>query len=202
MSHDPVLGDPRFAARIRAMRTKGNLVAWRRRWLERSHGAGAVAALAERLAPEAREYLLDPPAHFSWVSLGPLVELDRALVLGPMGGDVTKMRAFGREIGRGDLSTVYRLAVQLAVSPAMIPGRIARTWTSYFQPGEAFVQEAGARHALVGTTEPLPEYLCAQGISGWIEGALALAVPDGTGVEHVACVHRGDAGCRWRMWWP
>jgi hypothetical protein len=202
MAFDPVLGDARFAARFREMRTKGNLVAWRRRWLEKRHGPHAVYALAQALPPAAREYLLDPPSHFAWVPLEPLVELDHAIVRGPMQGNASLMRTFGFEIGVGDLSTVYRLVMRFG-APSTLPPRMARTWTSYFQPGECSVQEATHRSAVIASNEPLPLYLCSEGIVGWMQGALALAARErGTGVEHFACIHRGDAGCRWRLWWP
>jgi hypothetical protein len=131
---DPVFGDVQRIAQMRALSTKGNLVAWRRRYLLEHHGPAVVDEVAARLEGEARELLVDPPMHFAWVPFGGLMDLDRAILEGPMAGDLDRMCAFGNAIGKGDLSTVYRLLIRMAGTPHKVVRKFPDVCASYFKP--------------------------------------------------------------------
>jgi hypothetical protein len=201
---DAIFGAVRFIPAMRLLSAKGNLVAWRRRYVLERYGQGTLDAMAAQLRGEAREYLLAPPSHFAWVLNGALMDIDEAIVRGPMEGDVTRMRVFGWEIGRGDLSTVYRLLIRLAVTPHMLIRRLVSMYPTYFTPGEFVIEEVGAgtaRVALNPGSTPLPLYQCNYGVVGWLSSALELSGARNVNVEQWTCVHRGDPACRYVFKW-
>src|SRR5437773_8530582 len=91
---DPVFGDFACLAEMRKVQVKGNLVRAHARWVRERCTAQATAELADALPAEARAYLLDPPLVSEWCPFGPLMDLDRALILGPLGGDHNRVVRF------------------------------------------------------------------------------------------------------------
>jgi hypothetical protein len=199
---DPVFGDLHFEAEMRAARTKGNLVAWRQRYVRERLGEAGVTQMAARLPEAARDYLLKPPSAFSWNPLGPLMDLDRAIAQGLMGGDVSQMRAFAAHIAEGDLSGIYKLFVRLAVSFRTFVGKLPGIYDTYFGPGRLVVESLepkDARIRLDGAV--MPYYLCAYGFLGWFDAAAQLTGVKDSTLTHTMCRHRGDDACRWTLQW-
>ena len=47
----------------------------------------------------------------------------------------------------------------------------------------------------------MPRYMCAFGITGWLDAVLACAKARGVSVAHGSCVHAGARSCRWDLRW-
>jgi hypothetical protein len=82
----------------RAYRVKGNLLAARPRYVREKWGDAGYADVASRLRPPARAILEGTILPFAWYDFPDMAEIDQAIVAGPMGGDVSKMKAFGATI--------------------------------------------------------------------------------------------------------
>src|SRR5438270_2003875 len=106
---DPLFGDLTHDREMRDNQIKGNLLG-RRAWYVRDRwGDDAVAAIARAVPESARKFLEAPPLTFAWYPFGVMMDIDRAIVEGPMGGDVGKMREFGSAIAKHDLPLLYKV---------------------------------------------------------------------------------------------
>lgn len=193
----PFLGDPRILGEGNLV--KGTLISARALALRQNYGERVVAELSRRISPQAARYLDDPPMPSTWNDLGPLIELDCALLNGLFAGRMEKMRHFGADVARNDLTTVYKT---MAGSPSLLFKRFGLVYRTYFKYGDFTVKatsDVAGTATLVGGGLPL--YMCSQGISGWIEAGLALSGSRRIAVEHTACRHRGSPRCTWSIAW-
>jgi hypothetical protein len=174
-------------------------VAARKHYVERHLGAAALPGLAEELEGEAREWLLQPPMPMRWCSIAPMIEIDELLLRRVMHGDEGRMRAFGAEIAKHDLSTVYRVLMRIG-TPEFVLRNVSLVWGTYFRPGNmrAEVVRGRAEVALEGVV--VPEYLCRDGATGWMLAALELSGAANPEATHTECAHHGGS-CRWRATW-
>ncbi len=198
---DPMFGDPSLWPRASAGFAKGNLVAARHRYVVTHWGEGVLAELVGRLDDEAGRLLQRPPLPMGWHRLSTLARIDQALFRGPMNGDMAAMRAFGFEIADYDLSTLYKILFKVG-SPGFIAGRLGVAYGTYLrEAGTMRVEVSGhaARAEMTGGVVPM--YLCAAGITGWIEAALVRSGAKEGRVEHTACQHHGEPTCVWELSW-
>ncbi|WP_437820220.1 hypothetical protein [Sorangium sp. So ce1078] len=195
----PFLGDPQILGEGNLV--KGTLIGSRAQALRQSYGDRFVVDLSRRLSPQAARYLGDPPIPSTWNELGPLIEIDCALLHGVFAGRMEKMRHFGADVARNDLTTIYK-AMALGGSPSMLFKRFGLVFRTYFKYGDFSVRTASD---VSGTATlsggGLPLYMCSQGISGWIEAGLALSGSRRIAVEHTTCRHRGALRCTWAISW-
>jgi hypothetical protein len=198
---DPFWGDPGLREQLLRNEVKGNLVAARRRYVERHHGQKAVELLAERLDGTPKEWLLRPPLPMRWCSMVEMARLDQAIVEGPMAGELSRMRAFGREIATYDLSTLYKVLFRVG-TPGFVLRNIGVAYRTYIRsPGRMSTESRGSRAAEVRLTGAvMPAYLCTHGVCGWLEAALLKSGAREPRVEHSRCAHRGEA-CAWSAAW-
>jgi hypothetical protein len=201
VQHDPIFGVPEIFEEGWHRHIKGNLVRARSRYVREVWGETALSALAEGLPPPARRYLIEPPLASSWVEAGPMYLVDRAIVEGPMKGDVSRMRAFGQDIARYDLPTVYRVFLKMVSAPAFLMRRANLIYSLYYKNGtmRSLAKEGRAEVELSGAAVPL--YMCSQGISGWLEASIETCGATPRPVEHARCRHRGDPTCKWVVTW-
>jgi len=197
---DPIFGLTRLVPAMRAVQVRSELCASRRRFVLEHCGTDGLAALAAGLDPAAREMLENPP-HSRWGSLGTLMDLDRAIVDGPMDGDVRRMRKFGEEIGTYDVTSLYKLVVKLAVSPRNLSRRLVPIFGNYFEGMRATMPDEGWHCAVIAIDRPVPLHLCEYGIPGFIHSALALSSARRPTVTQTACIHSGSPSCTWRLGW-
>lgn len=198
---DPVLGDPVLLARALTHEVKGNLLAARSRDVLEAFGRSALDDLLVRVPDPARRHLIDRPQAFSWYPIGEMIEIDRLLVLGPMQGDIGRMRAFGHEIASYDLPTIHKVLFYVG-TPSFVLKRIGIAYGMYFRGGSAHaeaIDDSTMRVRFEDAAYPL--YLCAHGISGWLAAAVELSGGKHVAVEHERCVHAGDAACGWNVGW-
>lgn len=181
---------------------KGNLLAWRSRYVLKHFGAGALQKLASQLPEESRAHLLSPPMAFSWQPMQVMMEIDRAIVYGPMAGDVSRMKQFGAEIGTADLSTIYKLLLRMAVSMDKFVDKAASAFDAYFQPGKGEGKLFAPGHARVAFNGiVLPYYLCTFGLPGWLEAVGNLTGTRNLRIQHDICCHLGHEHCAWDLYW-
>ncbi|XXX81895.1 hypothetical protein WMF30_24345 [Sorangium sp. So ce134] len=195
----PFLGDPRILGEGNLV--KGTLIGSRAHALRQSYGERFVADLGRQLSPQAARYLSDPPIPSTWNDMAPLIEVDCALMHGLFAGRMEKMRHFGADVARNDLTTIYK-TMALGSSPSMLFKRFGLVYKTYFKYGDfnvRVVSDVAGKVTLAGGGLPL--YLCSQGISGWIEAGLALAGSRRITVDHTTCRHRGAPRCTWSISW-
>lgn len=119
MAFDPVFGNMAHEAEMRGNGVKGNLMAKRAWYVRRFYGDEVFDELVGKLTGEAREFMVNPPLTMSWCSFGAMMDIDRAILEGPMHGDNAKMKHFGGEIAKHDLPTLYKVLFKVG-SPAFV----------------------------------------------------------------------------------
>jgi hypothetical protein len=198
---DPVFGDLAHDREMRDNQIKGNLLG-RRAWYVRDRwGEPALTALAAAVPESARKFLVEPPLTFAWYPFGVMMDIDRAIVDGPMKGEIGRMTEFGSAIAKHDLPLLYKVLFKVG-SPSFIIKRLNIVAKQYIREstitsvverdGEARVTQAGRR---------FPMYFCRYGVSGWFHAALELSGAKKPRVEHAACVHDGATACAWQLGW-
>jgi hypothetical protein len=200
-AHDPVFGDLAHDREMRDNQIKGNLLG-RRAWYVRDRfGDDALRKLTGVVPEGARKFLVDAPLTFAWYPFGVMMDIDRAIVDGPMRGEIGRMTEFGSAIAKHDLPLLYKVLFKVG-SPSFIIKRLNIVAKQYIREsiissvvdgdGEALVTQGGRR---------FPMYFCTYGVSGWFQAALELSGAKSPTVHHASCLHRGDAACTWRLRW-
>jgi len=200
-AHDPVFGDLAHDREMRDNQIKGNLLG-RRAWYVRDRfGDDALRKLTGVVPEGARKFLVDAPLTFAWYPFGVMMDIDRAIVDGPMRGEIGRMTEFGSAIAKHDLPLLYKVLFKVG-SPSFIIKRLNIVAKQYIREsiissvvdgdGEALVTQGGRR---------FPMYFCTYGVSGWFQAALELSGAKSPTVEHASCLHRNDAACTWRLRW-
>ncbi len=180
---------------------KANWQAARYRYVLEKHGRAGVEDVSARLAdPALRRAFVDPPPTMAWTNVGTVVAIDRAILDGPMSGDVARMRHFGAEIAKYDVPGLYRAFFRLG-TPAFVMGKIPLVFNQYFRRGTIRVTPGPARAELTLEDIVLPYYLCEHGIAGWLDAMLELVRARQPLVRQARCVHRGDPACAWEASW-
>ena len=199
---DPVFGDLSHDREMRDNQIKGNLLG-RRAWYIRDRwGDAALASVAATVPDSARKYLVDAtPLTFAWYPFGVMMDIDRAIVDGPMAGELGRMREFGSAIAKHDLPLLYKVLFKVG-SPSFIIKRLNIVAKQYIRESTISSTIVGDGHARVTQGgRRFPMYFCTYGVSGWFHAALELSGAHKPTVEHTGCIHRGDGGCSWELRW-
>jgi hypothetical protein len=196
-----VFGEPRVLADVDRHEVKGNLVSARPRYLRERWGESALEDVASRLSEQSRKLVLSPTLPFAWYPLRDMAEIDRAIVNGPMQGDVSQMKHFGATIARYDLSTIYKMLFKLG-TPAFVIRRINVAYRTYIRGGSMRGETPSSSSAVVTFVDgAFPIYLCRYGVAGWLTAAIELSGGHEVRVEETACRHSGSEHCRWEASW-
>jgi hypothetical protein len=197
---DPALGLAEKSA-WRAYQLKGTLLAARPRYVREQWGDAGFAEVASRLSPPIRAVFEGSALPFAWYPFPEMAEIDRAIVAGPMAGDLSQMKRFGATIARYDLPTLYKMLFKIG-TPSFIVKRINLAYSTYIRGGTIEATSVSKDRAVVTLTEGnLPLYFCDQGIPGWFSAAIELSGGTGVRVTQVQCVHKADARCVWEASW-
>jgi hypothetical protein len=199
---DPIFGDVQHEVEMRENQIKGNLLG-RRAWYVRERwGVDALMTLASTIDETARKYLIEtPPLTFAWYSFGVMMDIDRAIIEGPMRGEIGRMKEFGSAIAKHDLPLLYKVLFKVG-SPAFIVKRLNMVAKQYIRESSVDVNLAGENEALVSLSgRRFPFYFCAYGVTGWFLAALELSGARAPTVEHTGCLHNGAANCTWTLRW-
>lgn len=201
MRKDPIWGDLSRVDEMRANSVKGNLVLSRRWYLAEHGGADAARKIGEHLGADARKLLERSIMPFTWQPFGLLMDIDRAIVTALMDGDVAKMRGFGYALGVRDLSGIYRAVLGLT-SPAFALAKVSALASLYFRDSTLrYAPKSSGVGEVTLAGRPMPLYICAFGLVGWLTAVLEAAKATHIKVEHRTCVHRGGRACAWECRW-
>jgi hypothetical protein len=198
---DPIFGSVGLRTEMRANGVKGNLLGARAWYVKQHFGPGAFDKVARALPPSARELFEGAPLPFAWCSFGDMMDIDRAIVEGPMKGDVTLMKPFGSAIAKHDLPTLYKVLFKVG-SPEFVMCRIGIAAATYVRdsPMKGSSSHKG-RASVVQTGCVFPLYFCKYGVAGWFQAAVELSGGKKVDVEHTQCRHDGDRDCQWELRW-
>jgi hypothetical protein len=193
---------PGLGASIAGTQVKGNLVNARRRYVLEKYGEAAVRSVALSLSPAARASFESTQLAFAWVPYAPMVEIDCAIIAGPMQGVASRMKAFGSEICTYDLPVLYYAVLKIG-TPRFVITHLASIYARYFRHGrgtiETTVGDMQAGFTLVDAVHPL--YMCTFGMAGWVRRCVELSGGQNVASLHTECVHRGDGRCAWHLTW-
>ena len=198
---DPIFGNLASREEMRGGGVKGNLVSSRAWYVKQHFGRDAFERVALALPPTARSVFENAPMPFSWCSFGDMMDIDRAIIEGPMKGDLSLMMPFGSAIAKHDLPTLYKVLFKVG-TPEFVMKRIGSAAATYIRDTELNGSSRRSGQASVvqsGRTFPL--YFCKYGVSGWFQAAVELSGGKRVIVEHSACRHLGAAGCEWELSW-
>jgi len=199
--HDPVFGNPALGVRFTRHEVKGNLLAARPRYVRERWGDAGVRQVAERLHGEVRTIFEAAIMPFTWYPLDVLAAVDRAIVEGPMAGDVTMMKEFGATVARYDLSTIYKVLFKVG-TPAFVVRRANVAYSTYIRGGVLRGETPSSNQGQVTFTQgAFPKYFCRYGIAGWLTAAVELSGGKGVEFEEIECLHDGALHCRWQGRW-
>lgn len=118
--------------------------------------------------------------------------------LGPQEPDL--LRRMGRASSDYALKGIYKIFFKVG-SPEFIIARAAPVFSSYYDTGQIKVVESVSGHAemeLVGFAGA--REFCER-VHGWMERTLELSGARNVRLAHTACVHRGEAACRFEAIW-
>jgi hypothetical protein len=197
---DPILGSARFST-WRSYSVKGNLVAARPRYVREKWGEDGFRNVLARLDGEPKRVFESEIMPFAWFGFDVLAAIDSALVSGPMKGDITLMKAFGYEVARYDLSTLYKVLLKLG-TPSFIAKRVGVIYRTYIRGGNLIAPEVESTRARIVLADgSLPMYFCTHGVAGWFTCALELSGGKRVMVHESECIHRGARHCVWKATW-
>jgi hypothetical protein len=198
---DPIFGDLAHETEMRENQIKGNLLG-RRAWYVRDRwGQAALDALAATVPEASRKFLTHPPLTFAWYPFGVMMDIDRAIVDGPMRGEIGRMTEFGSAIAKHDLPLLYKMLFKVG-SPAFVVKRLNIAAKTYIRESTISVAVPGEGEAIVTLGgRRFPMYFCRYGVSGWFGAALELSGARQPTVAHQTCLHDGDDNCRWLLRW-
>jgi len=118
--------------------------------------------------------------------------------LGPQESDL--LRRMGRASSDYALRGIYKIFFKVG-SPEFIIARAAPVFSSYYDTGQMKVVESVPGHAemeLIGFGGA--REFCER-VHGWMERTLELSGARNVRLAHTACVHRGEAVCRFEAIW-
>lgn len=198
-----IIGNPSLSPQVMRSFAAHTVINTRKMLVRKLYGERIFSEIASRLSPDAKGYLVDDFLHKrEWHPIGPLIELDRAIVAGPMRGNAHNMLNFAGHIAEQDLSGFLKIFIMLAGQPLLVLKNMVRVYGKYWSPGEISRGEFKPGHVIFRLQNgTLPWYLCEFGISGWVERAAGIAGGKGVIVRHTTCRHSGDKECCWDVRW-
>jgi hypothetical protein len=201
-SYDPFIGDKTHLEEMRSNFGKGNLVRARSRYVLSHFGDGAVAEVARRMAGPVREAFLNPPLVSDWVPFSLMMEMDKHILEGPMGGSYEHMRKLGEDIALFDMPTIYSAFLKRLSTPAFLMNRVHILYRLYIRDGIAEGKsESPGRATVTIWNRVLPYYFCNWSMTGWLAGAIGLYQAQNIHVDHTVCRHKGASICQWDIRW-
>lgn len=198
---DLIFGDYQYFDEMMGTHVKGNLVRARSRYIRERYGFSTLMSVADALPPAARGYLLEPPLVSSWVKAGPMYEIDRAIIEGPMRSDIAEMFEFGANIAMYDLPNIYKVVLTMLSRPSFLMRRLGMVFGMYFKEGVMTAESDEGKAMVTLSDRVLPLYMCSYGVSGWFAASVETYGIKEKRVTHLSCRHRGHATCNWVVTW-
>jgi serine/threonine protein kinase len=171
----------------------------RRRWLLTRVGQSGLEEIAGTLEPSAGKLLTEPPPATQWALYSDLVSVDRAIFDRVMGGNLDEMRDFGHEIAVVDLKGLYASVFSM-LGRRIVSGGFPLIWNRVWSITGGISTEPAESGELVHLRGlVLPRYMCAFGLTGFMDGALTAVGLRLSEVAHTKCAHDGDEHCTWAV---
>jgi hypothetical protein len=175
---------------------KGTAVQASMRYARERFGEAPLARVVDALSDADRTALGQGVLASSWYPMEAFLHFmqEAQRQLGAQEADV--VGRMGRASCDYGLTTVYKIFFKVG-SPGFIISRAARVFASYYDTGDLKVVESEAGRAVIELTalEGGAPQFCER-IYGWMQRTLERAGTKGLRLAHTACVHRGDAACR------
>ena len=131
-----------------------------------------------------------------------MMDIDRAIVEGPMGGDIGQMREFGSAIAKHDLPLLYKVLFKVG-SPAFIVKRLNIVGKQYIRESDDRAGDAAATarrwSRSAGAASPCTSAPTASA-AGSTPRSSCRAPRRRRSSTRAACTS-GDAAARWRLRW-
>jgi uncharacterized protein (TIGR02265 family) len=179
---------------------KGTAVDASLRYVRERFGEAALAAILGALPAEDRAALGPGVLASSWYPMDAFLRFmqEAERQVGPQEPDV--VRRMGRTSSEYSLKGVYKVFFKFG-SPEFIISRAAGVFGSYYDTGEMTVVDSAAKHAVIELAAFAGAPQFCERVYGWMERTLELAGARKVELAHSACVHRGDALCRYEATW-
>ena len=180
---------------------KGTAVESSLRYVRERFGEAALARVIEALLPDDRAAFGQGVLASSWYGMDRFLRFMQEAEKQLRAQEPDVVRRMGRASCDYGITTVYKIFFKMG-SPEFIISRGARVFSSYYDTGELRVVESGPGRAvaeLLGFEGGAPQF-CDR-IFGWMQRTLELSGAKGLRSAHSACVHRGDAVCRFEGSW-
>jgi hypothetical protein len=180
---------------------KGTAVQSSLRYVRERFGPAALDGVLRALPAENRALLSGTILASTWYPIVALLAYMKQAErqLGPQEPNV--LYDMGRASCDHGVTGVYKIFFKVG-SPEFVTSRSARVFSSYYDTGELRLIESRDGYSaaeVVGIEPPAAEF-CAR-FHGWMHRTLELAGARNLRSSHSACVHRGDAVCRFEGTW-
>jgi uncharacterized protein (TIGR02265 family) len=180
---------------------KGTAVQSSLRYVRERFGEDTLARVLQALPEADRAAIGEGVLASSWYPMAAFLRFmqEAERQLGAQEPDV--VRRMGRASCDYGVTGVYRIFFKVG-SPEFLVSRGARVFSSYYDTGELRVVEASPGRAVVelSSFEGGAPQFCER-LYGWMHRTLELAGARNLRSSHSACVHRGDAACRFEGSW-
>jgi uncharacterized protein (TIGR02265 family) len=179
---------------------KGTAVTASIRYVNERFGADAFRRILRFLPDADRQILEAGVLASSWYPMPLFLRFmqEAEQQLSPKEPDV--IRRMGAASAEYGIRGVYKIFFRMG-SPEFIIGRAARVFGSYYDTGRIEVVETGPGRAVLDLSgfSGAPQFC--ERILGWMEKTVQMAGAKNLRANHAACVHRGDAVCRFEGDW-
>ena len=181
-------------------RVKGTAVDASMRYVRERFGEAALAGVMGALPPADGSALGQGVLASSWYPMDAFLRFmqEAERQLGSRERDLT--RRMGRTSSEYSIKGVYKAFFKFG-SPEFIISRAAAVFGSYYDTGEMKVVESEGKHAVIELAAFAGAPQFCERVYGWMERTLELAGAKSVRLVHAACVHRGDALCRYEATW-
>ncbi len=186
---------------MQTVNVKGSALVSRLAWLRLHHGdEGLTRVMAN--GSKALGYVASGRlAKAEWYPFTIFCELNEVIDRTYGSGDLALVRELGRNSAEANLTTIYRLFLQVG-SPKWTLERAARLWNLYYDSGKLVVSGArsnAVRAEIIGFATPHRVHCVA--VLGWMERALELAGAKRLVIDETTCRARGESACVFESRW-
>jgi methyl-accepting chemotaxis protein len=109
-------------------------------------------------------------------------------------------RKAARYVAKAEARGAYSSALK-ADGPLDLAQRFPMLFKMQFSHGELKSTQKGPSHFIYEMTHPVEEELCQNSWVGFMQGLMELQGEEQCSVEHISCVHKGDACCAYELKW-
>jgi methyl-accepting chemotaxis protein len=109
-------------------------------------------------------------------------------------------RKMARYVAKAEAQGAYSSALT-ANSPLDLAQKFPMLFKLQFSHGELKSAQKGPHHFIYEMTHPVEAELCQNSWVGFMQGLMEMQDEERCSVEHISCVHKGDACCAYEVKW-